>query len=309
MSNLNIKKIILIITLTIMLPVFAAAQGSAFNFQGRLNDGANPANGAYDLQFQLYDAITGGTQIGSTVPRPNTALINGVFSVTLDFGATAFNNPSAVFIEIGVRPAGSPNAFTILGPRQQLTVVPYAVRSNDSARLGGIAASDYITNASNSFIKNSTTAQPGDFNILGDGLVGRRLGVGFGSFADPNITFDVIGNSRFRSSTGGSVEIGTPNGETGLSVIRGQGRGDIRFNGAYLRLVAGSGLTPPTDANGISISTQGNVGIGSTAPLDAKLYVSGKLSVDGNVTQPTWKRGLPKAMIRVFGGPDASQYN
>ena len=42
------KKIILIITLTIILPVFAAAQGNAFNFQGRLNDGTNPANGAYD---------------------------------------------------------------------------------------------------------------------------------------------------------------------------------------------------------------------------------------------------------------------
>lgn len=45
--------------------VGTSAQGNAFNFQGRLNEGANPANGAYDLQFRLYDAIAGGTQIGS----------------------------------------------------------------------------------------------------------------------------------------------------------------------------------------------------------------------------------------------------
>lgn len=33
----------------------AWAQTTAFNFQGRLNDGANPANGRYDLQFKLFD--------------------------------------------------------------------------------------------------------------------------------------------------------------------------------------------------------------------------------------------------------------
>ncbi len=105
------------------------AQGNAFNFQGRLNDGTNPANGSYDLQFKLYDAVMGGNQIGTMVGRPNTVLANGVFSVVLDFGASAFNDPASIFIEIGVKPNGSPNAYTILGPRQQLTVVPYAVRA------------------------------------------------------------------------------------------------------------------------------------------------------------------------------------
>ena len=123
------RKLIFIFVLVLLIPAAALAQGNAFNFQGRLNDGTNPANGQYDLQFKLFDAITGGTQIGSTISRPATVLINGVFSVNIDFGAAAFINPNTVFIEIGVKPAGSPNAFTILGPRQQLTVVPYAVRA------------------------------------------------------------------------------------------------------------------------------------------------------------------------------------
>lgn len=185
------KKIILIITLTIMLPVFAAAQGNAFNFQGRLNDGTNPANGSYDMQFRLFNAITGGTQIGSVAERPNTTLINGVFSVNLDFGATAFNSPNAVFIEIAVKPSGSPNAFTILGPRQQLTVVPFAVRANNATNADNSTNAVNAVNSQNAgnsntldgldssdFIKNMTTTQPNsNLNISGNGVINGTLNV------------------------------------------------------------------------------------------------------------------------------------
>lgn len=74
---------------TVQLSGAAFGQGSGFGFQDCLNDGTTPANGSYDLQFRLYNAATGGTQIGTTTAlRPNTTLINGVFSVTLDFGAS-----------------------------------------------------------------------------------------------------------------------------------------------------------------------------------------------------------------------------
>lgn len=295
-------KLIYIFVLLMVIPSALWAQGNSFSFQGRLNDGTTPANGSYDLQFSLYTAIVGGSPVGSPVPKPNTTLVNGVFSVMLDFGSAAFNDPNAVFIEIGIKPSGSPNAYTILGPRQQLTVVPYAVRANDSAQLGGVPASEFVTSTSNSFIKNSTTVQTGDFNVYGDGLVGRRLGVGLGSFPEPGIAFDVVGSSRFRSSSGGSVDVGTPNGETGIAISRGLGRGDIRFSGAAMRLVAGPAASgPPADANGITIATQGNVGVGAAPPLDSKFFVSGKVNLDGPVTQPAWRRGLPKALITVSG--------
>jgi len=38
----------------------ARAQGTAFTYQGRLNDGPNPANGTYDFQFQLATDPFGG---------------------------------------------------------------------------------------------------------------------------------------------------------------------------------------------------------------------------------------------------------
>jgi hypothetical protein len=181
------KKSILLFALLILFPAAIWAQGNAFSFQGKLNDGTNPANGRYDLEFKLFDAVTGGTQIGPTVLRPSTTLINGVFSTTLDFGAVAFQNPSATFVEIAVKPTGSPNALTILGPRQQLTVVPYASRAqnatvaDNSTNLGGIAASEYITrtNGGADFIRNSTQPQANsNFNISGDGTVNGNLNVG-----------------------------------------------------------------------------------------------------------------------------------
>jgi hypothetical protein len=40
-------------------------QGSAFTYQGHLNDGGAAANGTYDLRFALFDAANGGNQVGS----------------------------------------------------------------------------------------------------------------------------------------------------------------------------------------------------------------------------------------------------
>lgn len=127
-------------TTLLILGAAASAQPSAFNFQGRLNDGTSPANGRYDLQFKLFDAVTGGNQIAGTVNRANLMLVNGVFSTPLDFGVSAFGTGER-FLEIAVRPAGSPNAHVILGERQQLLAVPFAVNAQ---ALGGIGPSDYF---------------------------------------------------------------------------------------------------------------------------------------------------------------------
>ena len=99
--------------------------GGGFTYQGRLTSSGSPANGQYDLRFTLYDALTGGTQVGSSLTHSNQTVSDGLFTVTLDFGAGAFQG-SARWIEIAVRTAGGPS-FTALSPRQALTAAPYAV--------------------------------------------------------------------------------------------------------------------------------------------------------------------------------------
>src|SRR5262245_46889686 len=66
------------------------AQGTAFTYQGRLNDGGLPASGNYDLKFALYNALSGGSAVGSAQTNAPVGVSNGLFTVTLDFGAGAF---------------------------------------------------------------------------------------------------------------------------------------------------------------------------------------------------------------------------
>ena len=102
--------------------------GSAFTYQGRLTDGGAPASGVYDLEFQLFDASAGGSQIGSTQLKDDVSVAEGFFTVTLDFGAAAFAG-SARWLSIGVRPGSSTGAFTMLSARQELKPSPNAVFS------------------------------------------------------------------------------------------------------------------------------------------------------------------------------------
>src|SRR5256885_2334413 len=137
----------------------AFAQTSSFTYQGRLTDGGTAANGNYDVQFALFDSLSGGTQVGSTQTLNTVAVSNGVFTVSLDFGTTSFNGANR-FLEISARPSGG-GSFTLLTPRQQVTATPYAIRSvnassadtattatnaataTNATKLGGVAAAQY----------------------------------------------------------------------------------------------------------------------------------------------------------------------
>src|SRR5262244_994280 len=126
-----IHRLLLACAMFLMIFVTSAvAQTTAFTYQGKLTDSGNLANGAYDLQFKLFDTVTvgTGTQQGSTVTVSNVIVANGIFTVQLDFGAVVFSGPPR-YLEIGVRSAGSHDPYTLLAPRQAMTSVPYAVRS------------------------------------------------------------------------------------------------------------------------------------------------------------------------------------
>ena len=105
----------------------ASAQGTKFTYQGRLNDAGAPANGAYDLTFQLWNAAAGGSQATGTRTLTNSpvAVSNGLFTVTLDFGAGVFTGTS-YWLQIATRTNGAAT-FTSLSSRQELTPTPYAI--------------------------------------------------------------------------------------------------------------------------------------------------------------------------------------
>jgi len=57
---------------------------------------------AYDLRFILYDADSGGSQVGSTVTKEDVTVTAGLFTTSLDFGAVFDGNKR--FLEIGCDP-------------------------------------------------------------------------------------------------------------------------------------------------------------------------------------------------------------
>lgn len=174
------------------------AQTTAFSYQGKLTDAGNPANGNFDLQFKLFDTVTvgAGTQQGATLVRNPVAVSAGVFTVTLDFGANVFSGADR-YLEIGVRPAGSANAYTVLAPRQPLTASPYAIQTLNAQQLGGLPASSYL--------QNTNTPQAGaNLNIGGSGTMGSlnvNGPVSLGGVAAPAVAPTGQGRLYFDSTT------------------------------------------------------------------------------------------------------------
>jgi len=266
-----------------------AAQTTAFNYQGKLTDGGAAANGAFQMQFKLFDAASGGSQIGATLADVPVTAENGVFAVKLDFGASAFSGANR-FLEIAVR-RNANESYTTLSPREQITSSPYAVRTLsaaqadvalDAQKLGGVAASEYVTNtnAGSAFIRNQTNQQTGNFNISGNGTIGTQLGVGRN--VTPGIRIDSQGTIRAvdNISTGIIAETtGGTNSWAKFYMISPSRRWSIgtsqNFNGDQFYL-----NDETAGQTRMAIATNGNVGFGTTAP-NTRLTLNGGVSWTG----------------------------
>ena len=145
-----------------------ASLGTAFTYQGQLKQDGSPVNGNCDFFFTLWDAETGGNQIGPDQQKDNVPVTNGYFTVELDFGDSAFQG-DARWLEIAVCcPAGS-GSYTTLAPRQALTAAPYALFSKAApwSGLSGVPAG-FADN-----VDNDTTYTAG----FGLGLTGTEFSV------------------------------------------------------------------------------------------------------------------------------------
>ncbi len=118
-----------------------SAIGTTITYQGRFTEAGEPGNGFFDFEFRLFDALTGGNQVGSTVSFENREVIDGLLTADLDFGPNAFNGQPR-WLEISVRPGSSTGTFTKLDPRQALTPAPYAIYASSApwSGLSGVPA-------------------------------------------------------------------------------------------------------------------------------------------------------------------------
>jgi hypothetical protein len=170
----------------------AAAQGTAFTYQGQLIQGTNPATGDYDMTFSLYAASVGGPSLTGPVTNLAVTVANGLFTVPVDFGADVFNGGSN-WLGIAVRTNGG-GAFTTLAPRTPVTPTPYAIYS----QMGGSAT-------------NFTGSVRGDISGTQDALVVTTVGgqtaasVAQGVVAANNATPFSVPNSIVGRDTNGNI--------------------------------------------------------------------------------------------------------
>ncbi|HEY5296983.1 MAG TPA: hypothetical protein VIK59_03585 [Verrucomicrobiae bacterium] len=185
-------------------------QGTAFTYQGRLDNNGAPANGNYDFTFAVFNSSGGGSPaVGPITNSAVTVSSNGLFTTILDFGSVPTGNP--LWLEISVRTNGG-GSFMTLNPRQQLLPVPYAMFANTAGNFSGNLlgttndeALEFEVNGSPALRLEPTTSAPNIIggssgNSISPGAFGATISGG-GSATSPN----TILNSAEGATIGGGL--------------------------------------------------------------------------------------------------------
>jgi hypothetical protein len=250
----------------------AAAQGTAFNYQGEIADSYGPVSGSYDFQFKLYDASSGGIQQGTTQTKSGVPVSGGLFTVNdLDFGNQFDGN--ARWLEVWVRPTG-PSAFTQLAPRQTVTPVPYAIFAT-AVPGGGIVGSSITADkiAGNQVVKSLNGLQDAVTLSAGANVTltpsGNTLTIASAGAGGSGI-WSLNGSSTYYN--GGNVGIGTTSPSAQMEVVNGDSK--VALNPGIAGVLPGGtiGFTRPGSDGGAY-----NFFIGGSAPTtdDFVLFGSG----------------------------------
>ncbi|MCK4901058.1 MAG: hypothetical protein KAS38_19915, partial [Anaerolineales bacterium] len=170
--------------------------GTAFTYQGRLEDAGGPVNMLCDFLFSLYGSMGGFDQIGVTEERISVLVEDGYFTVpNLDYGPVFWGESR--YLEVAVRCPSGEGAFETLSPRQELTAAPYAIFAPNAGSVpwDGISAvppgfADGIDDGLTSVDWEDINSRPfglddGDDNTTytnGSGLIlsGNQFSVNFG---------------------------------------------------------------------------------------------------------------------------------
>ncbi|MGB1250267.1 MAG: tail fiber domain-containing protein [Candidatus Promineifilaceae bacterium] len=246
--------LIIIVTCSVLMftPVIWAAEdntpstistsSSSLTYEGYLESAdGTPINGTIKFSSTLYDALTGGNQIGITNLFDDVLVEDGVFSVDLSFGDNTFLGGDR-WLDISIDDVP-------LTPRQRITPAPYALRgggtnsivTNDSlnANISAGVSNTIQNNAQSSGIYVGTS------NIISDAQ---------NAFISGGITNSISGGSASSSILAGNQNqimgsayaaiiagVGNKISETSTHSIVGGGQKNI-IDGISYNAVIGGGV-------------------------------------------------------------------
>jgi len=244
-----------------MIILMATAAGWAqvpqtISYQGVFTDGAGVpvADGNLILVFRIYDVPTGGTALWT---ESQTASVSGgIFNVVLGAGVSLnldFDRP----YWLGVSFLG-----TELTPRRELTASPYSLNSQAVKGSGNVFMA-----TGNVGIGTTTPSAPleikHDTNLPTSAAIAIDNTVGSGPQGVIDFKFSGVTEARIRKAGGGLLFIGTLNNA-----------------GVAFRTI---------DTNRLTITSQGNIGVGTDSPAEKLDIIGGgiKLGTTSNTNAGT----------------------
>ncbi len=181
-GSMNVLSALLFFISLFLMPSISAAQvPQTINYQGYMTDSSgNPANGFFDVFFDIYDSANGVNPIWSE--RHRVEVISGVYSTVLGSRTGVninVNGQSWLQVSIDENASGTIETEEILSPRQQLTSVPSALNSD---MLDGEHASAFQKRVSSTCPSGSSISA-----INENGTVICEAGGGIISETDPTV--------------------------------------------------------------------------------------------------------------------------
>ncbi len=288
--------------------------GTGFIYQGHLREADAPVNDTADFQFRLFTAVAGGTQVGTTQTKAGVRVVNGLFQVELDFGASAFDGNNR-WLEVLVRsPAGS-GSYTTLTPRQPMNAAPYALFALGTP--GGVSDGHSL---------DATDGSPADAVF-----VNNTGNVGVGT-TTPERLLDIRGNIVSQLASGNHTnyemkKVGAISPTNVSFALSHRSNGTeawmYGYNGTTFRNFqawdyASNQVRFPSSGNTLLVDlTVGKVGVGTSAPVGGlhiniePLTSGGTLTLEG--TTHSYVALFPRGMARGrmawlgFGGAGTNE--
>lgn len=209
-----------ILAITMALSATSGAQaipaGTNFTFQGQVKMDDLPLTGAADFRFSLWSDATDTQEVPPVQERLDVDVVNGLFTVDLDFGSAPFSEARWLGIEVR-HPNGPGGTYQLLSPRQPITGAPLALYALNAPANGDTlwaANGNDIHKINSGNVGIGTTTPQQTLHVVGR-VLAQSSGIpihgtkqGTGTF--PGVHGETESNSSDASGTRGYVLSTTP---------------------------------------------------------------------------------------------------
>lgn len=224
--------------------------GTAFSYQGLLQESGQAATGLYDLQACLYAVPVGDAPLVCAAKFGDVPVEDGVFTLAVDFGSEPYLG-EARFLELRVRAGAETGDYAILSPRQPLRAVPEALRAGVASAapwsgLSGVPAglADGIDADSGGTVTDI---------VAGAGLTGGTIttsgaiGIANGGVGTDQLAPNAVGAAQLAPGAVGFAQIDASQVQARISGTCGLG--------AYVRGITADGGVACADVPGLTAVT------------------------------------------------------